>query len=63
MGKEMLEPSRQPQPVGLQIPPGLGVKMPVPVVMQARFELKPLAGEAQVHGGARRIDRLHLALV
>jgi hypothetical protein len=58
MGKEMLELSRQPQPVGLQLPPDRAVIMPVPVVMQARFELEPLAGEARVHSGA-----LYVALV
>ncbi len=28
---------------------------------EARFELEPLAGKAQVHRGAQRNDRLHLA--
>ena len=31
--------------------------------MQARFELEQLAGKAQVHRGARRIDRLPVARV
>ncbi len=63
MGKETLELTQTNAAGRAADTAGGGVIMPVPVVMQARLELELLAGKSQVHGGAQRIDRLHLDLV
>ena len=41
-------PVDEPQRVGFDVPPRRRIVVPHPVLVQARFELEPLAGEAQV---------------
>ena len=43
-------PIDEPERIGLRIPADGGIVVPVPVVVQAGFDLEPLAGEAGVEG-------------